>query len=204
MRAPVSKNKILVAGVFFLQVFSFYSPEGRTATSSSTGAVTISASVPSALTLNLTIIDPLTQSAVPTMDFNELERVGEEFRAAKFFKVFLEVDTVGDPLTLTQVGTPITRTGGSETIPSGAYVVDPTYSEADNNGKAQAPGSQLAARQSVVGTHEIYNDPNGAKRTLTIFYYLSGDPATGGTQIIPLDQKSGAYSGSIQFTLTSS
>ena len=168
-----------------------------------TATLLTSASIPSALTLNVTIIDPVTQAAVPTMDFGELERAGEEFRSAKFFKVLLEVDTVGDPLSLTQVGSALTRAGGSETIPSGAYIADPTYNEAENSGKPQATGSQLGTRQSVVGTNEIYSDPNGAKRTLTIFYHLSGDPATGGAEVIPLDQKSGSYSGSIQFTLTS-
>ena len=196
-------NKTVFAGLLLLLGFSVASSESR-AGSATTGAVTIAAVVPPALTLNVTIIDQVTQAAVPTMDFGELERTGDEFRAAKFFKVFLEVDTVGDPLNLTQIGTPLTRSGGSETIPNGAYIAEPTYNETDNGGKPQPPGAHLDIRRTVVGTHEIYTDPAGSKRTLSIFYRLSGDPATGGTQIIPLDQKSGAYSGTIQFTLTSS
>lgn len=193
-----------IYGSLFMFVVSLLaSPEAGAGAISTNATLLTSATVPSALTLNVTVIDQVTQSAVPTMDFGDLERVGDEFRSGKLFKVLLEVDTVGDPLHVTQVGSALTRVGGSETIPNGAYIADPTYNEADNDGKPQPPSSHLDVRQTVVGTHEIYSDTAGSKRTLAIFYRLSGDPVTGGTAIIPLDQKSGAYSGTIQFTLIS-
>ena len=189
--------------MFLLPVLMLTVSKGTDAAISTNATLLTSANVPSALTLNVTIIDQTTQSAVPTMDFGDLERVGDEFRSLKLFKVLLEVDTVGDALHVTQIGTPLTRAGGSETIPNGAYISDPKYIDTDNAGKGQPPGSHLDVTQSVVGTRELYSDPAGLRRTLSIFYRLSGDPATGGTQLIPLDQKSGSYSGSIQFTLTS-
>lgn len=197
------KIKIAFSGTLVLLAGFLLNPAGNAASSTSSGAVNIAASIPSGLTLNVTIVDQVTQSVVPTMNFGELERVGDEFRAAKFFKVLLEVDTVGDPLHVTQVGSALARAGGSETIPSGAYIAEPTYSESDNEGKPQPAGANLDARRSVVGTNEIYSDTSGAKRFISVFYRLSGDPATGGTAAIPLDQKSGSYSGMIQYTLTS-
>ena len=189
-------------GILFLLILAAYISPSQAATTTSTTVLT-SATVPSALTLNVTIIDELDQAVVPTMDFGALERVNDEFRSSKFFKVLLEVDTVGSPLHVTQIGSPLTRSGGSETMPNGAYIVEPTYSEADNDGKPKPTGAFIGARQTAVDTQEIYSDPAGSRRSITLFFRLSGDPSTGGTQIIPLDQKSGAYSGTIQFTLTS-
>jgi len=189
--------------VFFLGL-SLLVPKETAASVTKNVSVLTSATVPAALTLNVTIIDQTTNSAVPTMDFGELQRVGDEFRSATYFKVLLKVDTVGDPLNVTQIGSPLTRAGGVETIPSGAYIAEPTYSDTDNGGKSQPAGSHLDIRRTVAGTHDIYSDSSGSKRFISIFYRLSGDPATGGTEVIPLDQKSGAYSGTVQFTLTSS
>lgn len=190
-------------GFFFLLGFLSPVPKEAVAGVTTNAVLLTSATVPSNLTLNLEIIDETTQAAVPTMNFGDLERVGNEFRSTKLFRILLNVDTVGDPLVVTQIGSPLVRTGGFEIIPSGAYIVEPTYSEEDNNGKTLPGTAIVGARTSVVGTHETYSDTAGSKRTVSIFYRLSGDPATGGTEIIPLDQKSGAYTGTVQFTLVS-
>ena len=198
---PEGKSIFIIGSLLALSLF-FLNSKSQAA-STSTGAVSISASIPSGITLNVTILDQLTQTAKPTLDFGELVRVGNEFRSETFFKVLVEVDTVGSSFHLVQVGTPLVRNGGSETMPSGAYIVEPIYQDTQNDGKPQPTGSTIGKRQSVVGTQELYTDPTGSKRVLTAIYHLSGDPITGGKEIIPLDQKSGSYSGTIQYTLTS-
>ena len=184
---------------FFTPGIFFLTADAESITS---GAVNVSATVPGGLTLDLRIVDQLTDSERPSLDFGELVRVGGEFRAATFFKVYLSANAAGDSFTLTQTGTPLTRTGGAEQIPSGAYIVKPEYVESDNAGAAQPAGSTVGTRGSASGTRTLYTDPTGASSIITLTYTLSGDPNTGATEIIPLSQKSGAYSGTVQFTLT--
>lgn len=166
------------------------------------GPIHVSASIPTGLTLEMKIVDQVNGSQMPSLDFGELVRTGEEFRAARFFKVFLNENAAGDPFTLTQIGTPLTRNGGSETIPNGAFIVQPAYAEADNSGNAQPAGSTIGSIGTAVGTRTLFTDATGSSRVITLIYTLSGDPNTGATEVIPLSQKSGSYSGTIQFTLT--
>ena len=191
-------------GLLFFTLFSMPALLFSTAhaASISGGPVTISATVPGGLTLELRIVDQLSGAEVPSLDFGELVRIGGEVRAAKFFKVFLKANAAGDPFTLTQIGTPLTRNGGSETIPSGAYFVKPSYAPEDNAQTAQPIGSVVGSIGTAVGTRALYTDPTGSSRIITLVYTLSGDSNTGATEIIPLSQKSGAYSGTVQFTLT--
>ena len=178
------------------------SPRLVTAESVSGGPINISATVPSGITLELTIVDQLTGSQMPSLDFGELVRIGDEFRAATFFKIFVKANAAGDPYELVQIGTPLTRSGGTETVPGGSYIVKPEYIESDNLGAAQPLGSAVGARGTTVGARTLFTDPTGSSRILTLTYTLSGDPNTGATELISLDQKSGAYTGTIQFTLT--
>ena len=189
---------LTLLGIFTGFLFSPFSM----AESTSAGPVTIAARVPAGLTLELTIVDQLTRTERPSLDFGELVRVGEEFRSTTFFKVLLKINTVGDSCELTQTGTPLTRSPGGETIPDGAYFVRPAYDEADNNDAPQPPGSGLGVAGAVVGPRVLYRDPTGSSRVIAATYTLSGDPNTGATEIIPLSQKSGSYSGTVQFTLT--
>lgn len=172
------------------------------ATSLNGNPVVVEASVGAGLTLNVTITDQLTNTVVPSMDFGELVRTDNEFRSKTFFKVLLRINSVGDPCQLTQTGTALTRTDGTETMPSGAYIVKPEYVDADNNGVGIPTGASVGKVATVVGTQVLYNDPTGSDRNVTALYTLSGDSTLGATQIIPLSQKSGSYSGTIQFTLT--
>ena len=184
----------------FFTTFIFLT--GVHATLISSEPIHVSASIPSGLTLEFRIVDQVNGSQVPSLDFGDLVRTSDEFRAARFFKVYLTANAASDSFTLTQVGTLLARTGGSETIPTGAFIVKPEYVESDNAGAAQPIGSTVGARNSAVGTRTLYTDPTGSSRILTLTYTLSGDPNTGATEIIPLSQKSGPYTSTVQFTLT--
>ena len=166
------------------------------------GPIHVSAVVPAGLMLELTIIDQLTNAEVPSMDFGELVRNGDEFRAARFFKVLLNTNVAGESYQLTQNATPLTRNGGAETIPEGAFIVKPAYVETDNFGLTLPIGSSVGAVASAIGTRPLFSDPTGSSRVLSLTYTLSGDPNTGATEVIALSQKSGSYSGTVQFTLT--
>ncbi len=172
------------------------------AASATHGPINVGADIPSGLTLELTIIDQLSGAVVPSLDFGDLIRVGDEFRSSKFFKVLLEVNSVGDPFELTQNGTPLARAGGSETLPPGAYMVQPSFVPADNSGATQPSGSSIGTASSAVGNKLLFSDPSGTGGVLTLVYTLSGDPNTGATEKIFLNQKSGSYAGTVQFTLT--
>ena len=192
------KRCLFLALFFTLSLFSLRA----NAESATGGPVNVSATVPGGLALELEIVDQVTSTPSPSLDFGELVRIGNEFRAAKFFKVFLRANATGDSFELTQISTPLTRAGGPETIPTGAYIAKPTYVEADNAGLSEPPGSTVGAIGTAVGTRTLYQDPTGSSRTITVVYTLSGDPNTGATETIPLSQKSGSYSGTVQFTLT--
>jgi hypothetical protein len=164
--------------------------------------VNVTAQVPSDLTLDMRIVDQLTTGQVPTMDFGELVRVGDEFRARTFFKVYLRINTVGQACELSQLGTPLARNSGTEIMPAGAYMATPAYEQAQNSNQQIPSGAKLGALGKVGGTLLLYSDPTGSSRTVTVTYTLSGDPITGATEVIPISQKSGSYSGTVQFTLT--
>lgn len=172
------------------------------AASATQGPITVAADIPSGLTLDMTIIDQLSGAVVPSLDFGDLVRVGDEFRSSKFFKVLLKINSVGDPFELTQNGTALTRSGGAETMPSGAYIVKPTFEAAENNGAAQPSGAAIGSTGSAVGNKILYTDPTGTGGVVTLTYTLSGDPNIGATEKIQLNQKSGSYAGTVQFTLT--
>ena len=172
------------------------------ADTSASGPLDVKASIPAGLTLEATVIDQLINAVVPSLDFSELVRVGNEFRSKTFFKVYLRINSVGDPCTLSQNGTDLVRQSGAEIMPRGAYTVLPEYIEGDNSGQPQPPGSSLGVRGTVVGPRLLYTDPTGSDRVITSTYTLTGDPNTGATEVITLDQKSGNYSGTVQFTLT--
>ena len=195
----MNMNRFLIFALFLFLAAPVRVAEAASATQ---GPINVAADIPSGLTLELTIIDQLSGAVAPSLDFGDLVRVGDEFRSSKFFKVLLKVNSVGDPFELTQNGTPLTRTGGSETLPSGAYMVQPSFVPGDNSGAAQPSGSSIGTAGTAVGNKLLFSDPSGTGGVLTLSYTLSGDPNTGATEKILLNQKSGAYAGTVQFTLT--
>ena len=189
----------------FLTVLSsgvFLTASSARAISADSGAINVSATVPSGLTLEMRIVDQKDNAERPSLNFGELLRTDDDFRAPTFYKVFLTVSGAGDPFELTQTGTLLTRNDGAQTLPPGAYFVKPLYEESSNSGVELPLGSQVGRTGSAVGSRVLYTDPTGSFRVITAVYTLTGDPATEATERIPLSQKSGIYSGTIQFTLT--
>lgn len=172
------------------------------AVSVNSAAITAKASINSSLTLDVVVEDQLSSAITPSLDFGNLIRVNDEFRSQTFYKVYLTINSVGDPCELSQLGTFLSRTGGGEIIPSGVYIVKPEYDAGQNSSKAQPAGSQVGSRGTAVGTRVLFTDPTGSDRTITATYTLSGDSNLGATETIPLSQKSGSYNGTIQYTLT--
>jgi hypothetical protein len=189
-----------VLGALFVSMLAFAAL--ARAASISAGPVSVFAEIPSGLVMELTIIDQLTGATVPSMDFGELSQVDDEYRATRFFNVLLKISTAGNSYELTQLSTPLTRSGGTETIPNGAFFVKPFYEEADNAGFAFPSGASLGPAGTAVATQAVFKDPTGSGRTVRLQYTLTGDPATGATQNIPFGQKSGSYAATVQFTLT--
>ncbi len=201
MSTFISKTKSFFS-FFFLFFLALSFTIGARAANLTAGPLNVSAEIPSGLALQLTIIDQLTGAQVPSLDFGELSRVQDEYRAQRFFNVLLKINTAGNPYALTQLSTPLTRTGGSEALPDGAFYVKPIYDSDDNAGLLPPSGSSLGVAGSAVGSRPLFNDPTGSTITVRLRYTLSGDPITGATQAIPLSQKSGAYAATVQFTLT--
>ena len=193
-----TKTRIFLNVLLALLAF----PAVTTATNITAGPINVSAEIPSGLALELTIIDQLTGAIVPSMDFGELARFNDEYRATRFFDVLLKVNTAGNAYELTQLSTPLTLTSGSETIPNGAFFVKPFYDAADNAGNALPTGATLGVAGSAVTTQSVYKDPTGSARIVRLQYTLTGDPMTGATQPILVGQKSGSYRATVLYTLT--
>ncbi|MBI4353499.1 MAG: hypothetical protein HY593_06225 [Candidatus Omnitrophica bacterium] len=172
------------------------------AASSSVGPIDISATVSSSLSLNVKVVDQATNQEVSSLDFGQLKEEKTQSLAQTSFKVLIKVGPGNGSLQLTQTGTPLTHEAGSAVIPEGAFAVKPTYDAADNSGASQPEGSTVGAAGTAVGTRTLYSDPTGSERVVTLLYTLSGDPSAGAAEVIPAEQKSGAYSGAVQFTVT--
>ncbi len=197
------KHKFFVFIALSLFSFGFMASTAYAQTLSS-GAITTSATIASEFTFKITVENQNPVATTTTMNFGELVRANDsELQAATFYKVYAELNTLGAPSHLTQTASALTRSGGSETIPNGSFVMKTTYEPADNAGQAQPTGVTMLPVQTAVGTKEIYADPTGSHRVVTILYYLTGDPTLGATEKISFDQKSGSYSGIVEYTLVS-
>ncbi len=177
------------------------------ADSASKAGIEVSARVPSALTLNIRIIDEYNNKEKPSIDFGELERIGDEFRAKVTYKVLIDVNANGDGYEVRQLGSQLIRNGGSEAIPNNTYICRPLYQESENiysdpTDAGLPPTAKVGEWGTTIGDKLLFDNPGGKRRTITTRYTLSGDPNTGASDIIPISQKSGSYSGTIQFTLT--
>ena len=169
------------------------------ATTLNNAPINVSAEVQSSVTLQLTVVDQQTGAEVSSLDFGELNRVGNQFLATKVFKVEARILTSGRPYELVQTSTPLARVGGSEVIPPTAFVSKPFYDASYNAGAALSPGARLGSSAPVGGSQRVLADPTGTAQSVHILYSLSTDPTA---PAIPLNQKSGAYTGTVQYTLT--
>lgn len=172
------------------------------AVSTSAPQIYVSADIASELTLELIAVDETSQVPLASLDFGQLLRTDTDLRSSKVCKVLLKVSGTGTPLELVQIASELAASGEGEIIPKGAFMMRPTYLAQDNGGVGMPAGSQVAAPSPVYGRQLLYRDPTGSTRIISVFYTLSGDPSTGASDFIPLDQKQGDYSGNIQYTLT--
>lgn len=207
MRAKTKRSfsqRSLVCAIAAMAIFLSVPREaGAVVGSTLNRPVNVSASIPSELTLDMRIIDQRTNSQVPSMDFGDLLRSGDEFRAQTFFKVYLTIYSVGISCVLSQTGTPLTLNSGTDTIPKGAYIAKPEFEASENSNQARPGNTEIGVHGSAAQNNMLlFKDPDGRKSVITVTYTLTGDPITQATEVIPVNQKSGAYSGTVQFTLT--
>ncbi len=177
------------------------------------GPFTVSAVVPSALTLTVVMRrNDFAGTTITSMNFGNLIDIGTgTLRSSATSNtgtgaaaVFLSAQSQGLPYSITQTGTPMSN--GGSTLPAGACIVKPTYSAGDNGGLTMPAGASLGtgATWTSVSSKLIYQSEATAAqaRTITAFYSVTDDPAAGATQGVPLGQAAGTYSGTVTFTLT--
>jgi hypothetical protein len=186
---------------FIISIFLFTTATAH-ASSTSAPQIYISADIATELTLELIAMDENTHTTMSSLDFGQLLRTDTDLRSSKVCKVLLKVSGTGVPLELVQIASDLAVRGNTDVIPKGAFMMRPAYLAADNGGVGMPPGSQVAGASSVYGRQLLYRDPTGSSRIISVFYTLSGDPSTGASASIPLEQKTGDYSGNIQYTLT--
>ena len=173
-------------------------------------SVTASASVQSALNLQVTITETVngTQSSTPlsAMNFGQLtanQFGGMDPASGRFFTVYLTGQTQTLPYVISQTGAALSN--GATTLPTGAQFVVPVYNPSDNGNATLPAGAVLGTNGTWVATNKTLYDSentNAQARTIQAQYYLRGDPALGAGNFIPSSQASGNYTGQITYTIT--
>ncbi len=181
------------------------------AASTSSPAITTSAQVLSALTLNVSLHKNSSTGAVVTaMDFGSLQNIGTgTLRSSTTgstgtgnVTAMISANSQSLPYTITQNGTNMSN--GSTTLPSGALGVVPVYASQDNGGAALPAGAVLGTKGSWVGNRTLYTSESGAAqiRVIQAIYSITDDPAGGATAGVPLNQAPGTYTGTVTITVT--
>jgi hypothetical protein len=169
-------------------------------------AVSVNASVQSALALDTVIIqhEGTTDSNVASMNFGQLTPTGfGGLQSTRFFTVYLTARTQQNAYVVSQTGQSLTN--GTTTLPAGAQRVTPIYVAADNGGAAMPVGAALGTAGTWVATNKTLYDSentNAAERTIQAIYGLQADPALGAGNFVPANQPAGNYTGTITFTAT--
>lgn len=172
-----------------------------------TAVVTTSATVSSVFDITLNIFEFENNSInnnVTTMNFGNLGVVNGTLNSVNSgtaaFVVFASAtansSTLTGPYTVKLTGTPMTRTGGSETLPNASLVFDPEYNPADNGGAAN-DGGAMTGPASWVGTDLAVYTSSAGRPTRTVQVYHS-------IQNVSTGQVAGIYTGTITYTLTAS
>jgi hypothetical protein len=203
-------KKITLFAMLLVAMSMFVSPVAMAATAS-TPTITTSASVPSALTLGVTLRKNDSAGAIiTTMDFGNLVDIGTgTLRSSPTgttgtgaVAAFITANSQGLPYTITSTGTALSN--GTTTLPSGALTVVPGYAAADNGGAALPTGAVVGSAGSWVGTRTLYTSESGtaAIRTIQAGYSVTDSPAAGSTAVVPLNQAAGTYNGTVVITVT--
>jgi hypothetical protein len=214
-KSEETKMKKLAMVVAVIAVIALAGAPVVFATTASQGPYTISATVDGSLLLTVQLFKGTTTgptgSALSAISFGTLKEFtqtsGKTLRSDDTGGMgeviaMITANSHQAQYTITQTGTALTY--GTNTMPTGACTVTPAYATADNGGLAKPAGATVAAGGSWVGARTIYTSEAApsAMRTIQAHYSITDDPAAGATASVPLNQAAGAYSGTVQITVT--
>ncbi|MEQ1765955.1 MAG: hypothetical protein ABL859_00880 [Methylotenera sp.] len=207
-------KKLISLAVVLGMVAGFVSPSLMAATTTS-GPITVGATVATAVALNVTMLkNDFNGATVTSMDFGRLITLpltgggttglrssATSTTGTGAVDVFISGNSQGAPYTISQTGTPVTS--GANTLPAGALNVVPVYATQDNGGAALPAGASIGTPGTWVGTRTLYTSGStGALRTIQAYYSVTDDPAAGATASVPTSQAAGTYTGTVTFTMT--
>ena len=212
---------LMTIATFIVMVFTLASP--AFATTVSTAAIPISASVDTTLTLSVTLFKDLpanggpTGSALGSINFGQLQVFtntstnGQTLRSSDAAPggmgavcALVSANSHGDHYVISQTGTALTS--GVNTIPTGACVMGIAYASQDNSGATTYPGTLgTPLKGSWVGTRTIYNSETAPTqiRIIQAHYGITDDPANGASAAVLINQPGGTYSATVTFTVVS-
>lgn len=191
---------------YFTMVAVILMTQGSAFAATVVKAVSVNASIQSALDLEMTIIqhEGATDTTVSTMNFGSLTpNPFGGMDSGRFFTVFLTGRTQQLPYVITQTGTSLNN--GAATMPNGAQNLAIVYATQDNGGQPIPTGAALGTNGTWVATNKTVYDSenaNAQQRTVQAIYGLRGDPALGPGNFVPPSQPSGNYTAQITYTLT--
>lgn len=197
-------NKVVAS---FVAILVLASPTAFAA-STSQGPFTVSAVVPSNLTLSVALHkNSSTGAGISSMDFGTLQPTATGNLVSSTSGstgtgdavAVISANTQAAPYTITQTGTALAS--GTNTIPSGACQVTPVYATADNGGAAN-PGT-LGSAGSWVATNKTLYTSEASNSTIKVIqaHYAITESASG---VVPPNQPAGTYTGQVTFTVTTS
>ncbi len=205
-------KKTLAVSMVMVMALVCVTPFAQAATSVQ-GPFTVSAVVPSALTLTVVLKkNDFAGAVITSMNFGNLVDIGTgTLRSTATgstttgaVATFLSASSQGLPYSITQTGTPMSN--GASTLPAGACIVKPVYAAGDNGGLTMPAGASLGTggTWTSVSPKLIYQSEAGVAqgRTIAAFYSVTDDPSAGASAGVPTSQAAGTYSGTVTFTLT--
>lgn len=189
----------------------------QTSFAADTATFDVSASVDSSLTLNVSLFEALPNgqgpgSPITEIAFGQLEEMtfdnpnGAPFKELRSSDntglgaavALISANSHGVQYTIHQDGSLLTS--GAATIPSGACVVNPAYSSADNGGAGIV--GDLGDGGPWFGDRVLYtSDGSGSIRTIQAYYSITGDPGANAQAVVPVNQAAGNYTGQVTFTV---
>lgn len=192
--------------------------------------VAVTATVPSGLTFNVTIVELIPNTAttdpadtiigqtVTAMAFGNLASNGtftpttgpnagvpqpRALNSTKAFQAFFGVNAQQRAFTIKQTAAPL-QSGGN-VIPAGAFRVDPLNGVGGDLTKPLPAGILVGPSRSAIGTgFTLFSSTGGPSNTMAATYGITDNPQleSGTSETIPLDQPAGSYSTVITYTAT--
>ena len=183
----------------------------------------VTAVVSSSLAFSVTIVELIPQAGggtsigptVTAMNFGTLASNGtftnpqgqqqlRSLNSIKAFQVFFGINAQQRPFSIKQSSSGIGLAFGTNTIPSGAFIVTPLSGVGGDPLQPLPAGISVAPKGSAIGTNiELFSRAtSGPVNTLAATYGITDDASLGATQPIPLDQPAGTYTTTITFTAT--